>query len=773
MKMNSESVAEGAKIRKIVNIRKALENYLPDLTKSKEARKGVTETFIMSNIQALLTLEGYTAEDITEVLKDPTKVDLHIKSISHKISTTHNNGDIKLYKAKQLASYMLTNNVGAMQLTNAMSIAAGVSINETPTPLADIDVKQMRDIEHLVAFMAFKESYSNLEASGTVMVDNILNDPTAFEDFLKEVQHLAEASKIDFSGNPYGRQDGYIHTESQAQEDIVLVDKSLKERYLKLGYVEIDGEVDYAPFIAMFTTDNGAQRRVSGTMSITMDKARGTSLTFEGKGLQAMLVQQSEDSLNQLNDTGYPRPIFDSKGIVSSYTIELPKSVINKYKSNDYDFISALGMQAHTLSSRGLALDINENMVDNLKGYYDEHPYLSESYINVGTNSPNKEGLAMWRALPQETKEHITATWGSKGMEVSSNIFDSVFGYGIGFWGAPIEKLVDSEEVGGSNLLNKAVKTYSNTIAMALFGNNAVKAVAVTQRTLYSFMQLVKNIVVIRTLTTVLGNTVFNQSMHIAHGILPHTTIKYTKEAITLARRYEQDRLHIDHLKAQLELAPNNVNIQGQLKAAEQSVLRNPITSLIKEYGILSNITQDITLGANSTYDPKWLNSAKKGYDKLPSGIKAPLDFIAVNPNTTVYKVLEGLTGYSDFTSKYVFYKHYMNNKAFIKKHGNKAKEEAMKIAQDLFINYDIPLPKRIEELDRAGLMAFSKYYLRVLRGMGYLFKNRPISGFYGSALYSPESAMEIVMKGIVPFTNPINLLTGLGIVNIDNALGF
>jgi hypothetical protein len=113
-----------------------------------------------------------------------------------------------------------------------------------------------------------------------------------------------------------------------------------------------------------------------------------------------------------------------------------------------------------------------------------------------------------------------------------------------------------------------------------------------------------------------------------------------------------------------------------------------------------------------------------------------------------------------------------MNNKAFIKKHGNKSKSEAMKIAQDLFINYDIPLPKRIEELDRAGLMAFSKYYLRVLRGMGYLFKNRPISGFYGSALYSPESAMEIVMKGIVPFTNPINLLTGLGIVNIDNALG-
>ena len=57
-----------------------------------------------------------------------------------------------------------------------------------------------------------------------------------------------------------------------------------------------------------------------------------------------------------------------------------------------------------------------------------------------------------------------------------------------------------------------------------------------------------------------------------------------------------------------------------------------------------------------------------------------------VSPDTPLYQFLNNATQFSDFSSKYVLYKHYTQKAKKKLSH-----DEAIQMASDNFINYDIP----------------------------------------------------------------------------------
>ena len=78
-------------------------------------------------------------------------------------------------------------------------------------------------------------------------------------------------------------------------------------------------------------------------------------------------------------------------------------------------------------------------------------------------------------------------------------------------------------------------------------------------------------------------------------------------------------------------------------------------------------------------------------------------------------------TQLSDFMARYALYQH-----TTTRKKDTLSKADALQLAADSFINYDVPLPKGMQYLDHMGLIMFTKYFMRIQRVLVKLAMDKP-----------------------------------------------
>ena len=156
----------------------------------------------------------------------------------------------------------------------------------------------------------------------------------------------------------------------------------------------------------------------------------------------------------------------------------------------------------------------------------------------------------------------------------------------------------------------------------------------------------------------------------------------------------------------------------GQAKTdAEQEIIelnermqRNPVKELV-DARMFQTLVEDIGVEQdiysyksrlNDWVEEKttWINPKVKHFAK---------EYVFLTHDSQLYKALNRATIMSDFTSRYVMFKHLTERKT-----KPMSPEAAIREARKAFVNYDTPTHISLQYLNDMGLLWFTKYYLRI-----------------------------------------------------------
>jgi hypothetical protein len=182
-----------------------------------------------------------------------------------------------------------------------------------------------------------------------------------------------------------------------------------------------------------------------------------------------------------------------------------------------------------------------------------------------------------------------------------------------------------------------------------------------------------------------------------------------TKEAVDGMNQYQRDFEELLALEKELAGDPSKRTedkFLGRVEFLRNELKVNPVSELVDE-GIFQSITEDIDADqyGDKTRLIDWLQNTVGKY--TPDFVKKGVELAYISENTQAFKFLMKTTQYSDFTARYVMFKHEM------------AKDGANKeaILTDIvrtFINYDDPSNKYTQWANDMGLIMFTKFAIGI-----------------------------------------------------------
>ena len=133
----------------------------------------------------------------------------------------------------------------------------------------------------------------------------------------------------------------------------------------------------------------------------------------------------------------------------------------------------------------------------------------------------------------------------------------------------------------------------------------------------------------------------------------------------------------------------------------------------------MSTIVEDIDMGSEtklfkSDFEKKLDNLA----EKIPQPVRTTMKWATFHPDTEIHKFLSESTQFSDFAAKFVLAKHIERKSLKMGKSKKAAFEDGIQMAQEVFINYDIPTNRTLQAANDLGLFMFTKFTVRFQRAL-------------------------------------------------------
>jgi len=222
---------------------------------------------------------------------------------------------------------------------------------------------------------------------------------------------------------------------------------------------------------------------------------------------------------------------------------------------------------------------------------------------------------------------------------------------------------------------------------------------------------------------------------------------------------YTKSRIRRDELVTKTSVG----YVTGAEKAAyEQEIIElnermrsNPLETLI-EANMYQTLVEDINTDDDLyTYKSKVANSLAEKTQMLSPIVGTVAKNFFLTHDTTAYKVLNKATMMSDFTSRYVMYKHLTE-----RTNNPLSSEAALREARKAFVNYDTPTHKAIQYLNDMGLLWFTKYYLRIQAVILQLIRDNPLRAVALSGFDFFTDISDILDSGAFQ-NSPLNFGTG------------
>ena len=742
-------------------------------------------TLLRTEAHSLLNTRSLS--DVQALVSSPAKRRAEIANLEQSVLADPNGNDMVI-RAKALGYYMVTGKATIPGMAkNAQAIASGAGTHYVTTEIADRNSVLAENIDQLATMYALNYSKpEHLTATAAVMKREMANPDNGINALLNVHKVLSEdAASTLFQGNEISRIKGYIPEVTNPYRDVKIVEQGEGAELEAMGYQYV-GNVPTDPTIpsmgskAMYVTkDNGSQRYVSGATSLTSNQRKGSSAVRNqnyrkgqgptvadgSKAVYAAARRRAQGNHSAfdpaaVSDT-YMIPVFGTDGRIMDFQYEMNAQNRDALLDRNNDFAHLLGQYAGQNFDKQHSPDQNRMVMDALhQDFKSNYAASPERYVAIGPQVADARSREIWAMLPEQTRFDSEQIWGAgEPMQVRSDLVNLVFG----FRKLTVANAFDKTDA-DRNMVESLATSVFNTVGLLVNKNGKVLA-SQTERAAQEGVGLLKDIVVLRNVSTLMRNLAGNAALLKAYGVSPIDIVKDTKVALQAGLSYRKNTaLLLKYQQQQRAGIGNYEQLEQRIIQLEDQLSRNPLREFINE-GTMPSIVDDVdTADTAYTYTSGLQNKISGVTDVIPASVRTAAKWAFVSKDTPLYKFLSNTAQFGDFTSKYVLYKYSMNKADTKLNHA-----EAVQRATDAFVNYDTPTSPELQYMNDVGLLMFTKYRLRIQRAMMTLMKERP-----GTAL--AQSVLVSRFTDAPPALEP-NLITGLGnpfasgVLQLPNAL--
>lgn len=752
-------------------------------TLSVDVKAALTQVYLRNDLSSLYG--EYSASQITELLSDKKalasavkKTEAEVRDAAHKdLSNAY------LMGAKELGYFLATGKntsdnlfLNASNLANLTGVDATGNLKTTAakaeqvTPLLD-RLASLYALTHTDGkLMGLAANHSQNEISGEPE-NNGINFILQFHKGLK-----ADAKAELFGESDVQMIKGYTKEIYNPQTQVKAATAEEGAKLEKKGWAEVhDSTLPEDPFTynngkapkkLYVLRDAGLQDMVSGAVSNTGMTAKGSVLHSENSAATNQFSKLSKarkvratkvkvghwlkatkgytDGFNPGTNTASKLvPVLNPEGEIANYRYvmghELKDSMLERNNRIE-DVLS--GMVSHQFDKLKSG-EQNSLVVNAMYDFYkDDYKQNFKAYVEVSSESPDPQLREAYMLMPSAAKQKIREVWGQDKMFIRNDLLDLVLGY---------RKKSAADVFNRDANVRNAGENVMVHILEKMYGKKAALRVRQSEDVWQSMVGLVKDVWVVRNLTTFVGNVMSNITLLVAYGVPMSTLVKGHKEAIDGLIRYQKDR---DTLaKAELDLRTgvgSQDAVSEKIREMKHTLKRNPVHELIEE-GMFQTIMEDIDMSKDDyAYQGIFDRKVSEWTGKLPAPVKKVGSELIVAKDTTTYKLLFKGTQMSDFVARYTLHKHLTSEQTQARK--PMSKDDVMRRVRESFVNYDIPSHRSLQYGNDMGLLFFTKYYIRIQKVILTLMKE------------SPARSMGVVLAS--------NYVTGLTNIFDSSALG-
>ena len=714
---------------------------------SRRDKKAITAVFLRTDFSALLDSLGMLG--IQRVLNTQTALEQEIQKEEAALSK-YSEQHFYIKEAKVLAYYMATGKVrGTHLLMNAHNIASARGTHRAGlVPAAQTQAAEAV-LDRLVSLYALKYTPMNQ----IIPARNILNkemsrgNENGVEMTLKLHRQLQQQSRERlFDNSPIQMMKGYTPEIYNPHREVVVASAQEGKELEAAGYVRgsavtTDPKDPDQTLRHIYMLANGGMRaHLTGVISYTGKRSKGSrAASNEVSNLDEWQIDQ--DNLTQMYrgkqadisrlftadpgfdpakvKTTFAAPVLDGQGEVMNFRYLMENKTKDILLQRDNSFDTVMGTLAGGIFDKETAKDQNRKAIQALKEQYDaEYAKRSDSYVVVDETSTDSEYREIYRLLPEETKQAIREIWGERPMMVRVDLLDINFGYRKSSLSTWFER--DYQVKGAVD------KFVVENIAPLLPKTTALR-IRQAEDIMQEIVRETKDILVVKTGLTLLGNVTSNFTLLYWYGVPLADQLRHHRTAMRGVIDYHRDSRELAALTAQLEadyITGNRTEMQREVKRLRNEIERNPVKKLI-DAGMLPTIVEDVAAEDDIySYKSLLVKKAERLTNQLNPSIKAAGRVVYMAKDTKMYQALSYATQVSDFLARYTMYQYATTRKVNPLSH-----EDAIQLAADCFVNYDVPTHRTIQYLNDMGVVWFTKYYLRIQKVIAHLYVDNPGRG--------------------------------------------
>lgn len=736
-----EGIREDLKIHTGNTVLESFANKGQDLTTQDKA--AITAGVLRTDMAALL--DHHSLDDIYKLMTHPAAMDREITRLEGLLAPyTKARGYYERY-AKNLGFKLASGKVKGMNtMMNATNIAnlAGTGLEHYVTQADAVAATPI--IDQLASLYAYRYTKPEHKAALTALVktEAARGNESGIEMVLRLHKSLQKQSKERlFEGTEALMMKGYTPEIYDPKKEVLVATERkgtlleaqgfIKGKLVSTDPLDPDKQDRY-----VYTRDGGGMRAwLSGIFSYTGEAAKGSRSATdnvqdlnEWKANKQDLRRMTRDKKAAMQrefrydpnydpskvETNYAAPVLNPQGQVVDYRYLMSEDNKDDLLNRDSRFDKVMGTFASNIYDKESTKESNRKAVQALRDQYlADFATRSESYRKVGPDSTDKELADIYRMLPEDTKQAIRDIWGTEHMMVRSDLMDINFGY---------------RKVSMTDAFHKEHKNVADRLFTGLFAHVWDEKAEYNLRRIEDVWQEIvaetKEILVIKNLSTLIGNIGSNISLLYWQGVSFKDMARYHRIALKGVSSYRADSAALIELETKLAagyITTSRTEMQREITRLKDSLAANPVKELI-DAGLMPSIVEDVSPEDDMySYKSRLVHYVEGHTNNLNKHVLGAAKMVYMAKDTKMYQALHHATQLSDFVARYALYSHVTTRKT-----DPMSKEDAIQLASDSFINYDIPSHRNLQYLNDMGFTPFTKYYLRIQKVIAHLYAENP-----------------------------------------------
>ena len=420
-------------------------------------------------------------------------------------------------------------------------------------------------------------------------------------------------------------------------------------------------------------------------------------------------------------------PNFGADGAIINYHYEMEGFLRDQYLERNNDALELISVLNAKVQIKPKLQESQRNVARALYADYQRNYALNPlAFVTMTPDSIDPKVVEDYALMPHVFREEAIKLFGKDmPIVVRASVYNTVFGYRTYSIGKMFDKALNERNALEKILVRvfSSIPVYdANKKYKVSLANAKGKSIAVMLEDIIKALTgFSKDVIVNRGYKVVLGNMISNILLLGIHGIDPITIAKDFTFAWQEGKRYNQAESEKIKLETRLQIE-TNPSEKAKIRQAIVEKKAYMDRSKIKQYmeiGLMSTIVEDVsTLSDDLGYKTRYEEFVAPVTNHVPKAVKDTFSFLIMSPGTTMHNFISDANQFTDFAAKYTLAKHLQSKGTSF--------DEAIAVAQENFLNFDIPQGQGMDYMNKVGLFMFTKFFIRFQRVLTKLMLEKP-----------------------------------------------